>query len=378
MKVQFYTLAPSPHLVGVLDALHEVPSVDLEVVYERKELPERDWGIHAGQAPARFLESTDLVGWGQLWDARAAQIARRSQADIAIVSTSYASLNTYAIIWALRRRDVPFVFWCERFSRLSNWFVDRMRRVPIQWILNRAAAFIGSTRATVDFYTREFTFEGPTLSVPYHRDLRSFLELPLLDRPPDPVRFIVIGSLVRGKGIDVVLKALAQIEEFAELYIVGDGPERERLEHLAEQCQHQAIHFKGAVPYGDVPTMVRKAHVLLFPSRHDGFGMATMEALAGGRPVVASDCVMSALEFVESGTNGWIVPVDDVEAWKAMIRRIVREKRACLPCLSRAARTTVESSYDVIADVNRLVEFLETVHRGTSQESAADVLNSTK
>lgn len=360
MNVDFYTIAPSPHLVEVLDALHERPSVDLRVVYEQKSLSEREWGTPHGQARSVFLESRDLIGWGQRWDREIVRVMSSENPDVVIVSTSYASLNTYALIHILKRQEVPFVLWSERLSRLSGWFVDRVRRIPVQWILDRASGFVGPTQSTVDFFNDQFRFEGSSLAVPYHRDLSPFLEHPLLREAPERVQFLIVGGLIPRKGVDTVLRALENVDSPTDLTILGEGPEKKRLIRLAERQEIHDIEFLGAVPYDRVPKHMKDAHVLLFPSRHDGFGMVTMEALASGRPVVASDCVMSAHEFIRPDENGWIVPVDDIEAWSSAIQQVLRDRKS-LPRMSRAARATVRCEYDLAQDAANLETFLKEV-----------------
>ena len=369
MDVDFYTLTPSPHLVGVLDALHAEPGVNLRVVYERQTLPERAWGVYTGEAPSHVLNSRDLVGRGQWWDATIVDVAQESAADVVVVSTSYASLNTYALIRTLRKKKTPYVFWCERFSHISGWWVNWLRRFPVKWILHRASGLVGSTQATVDFYTRQFSFEGPTLAVPYHRDLSPFLQLPLVEDVAGPVRFLILSALVHGKGVDVVLRALAQVREPVHLDIVGDGAEAHALKELARLCPQHTIRFRGSVPYTDVAAHVRSAHVLLFPSRHDGFGMVTMEALAGGLPVVASTHVMSALEYIQPGVNGWVLPVDDVGAWTAMIQDIATVEKPRLPAYSCAARQTIREDYDAATDVRKLVRFIRGIAETSQKRS---------
>lgn len=360
MNVQFYTIGPSPHLVEVFNTLHRRPSVELNVVYECEHLPGRDWEPAFGEAPHVCLESRDVFGRGQLWDSEILRVVGTGTPDVAVVSTSYASLNTYAIIWRLCRDAVPFVFWAERFSPLSPWLVDWARRLPVQWILNRASGFVGSTQATVEFYDETFQFEGPMCSVPYHRDLTAFFDLPVLRTPPERLRFLIVSSLTEGKAVDVVLHALRNVSPPVDLQILGEGPERERLEREAEHCGPHAVEFLGTVPYEQVPEVVGQAHVVLFPSRHDGFGMVTMEALAAGVPVVASDQVMSALEYIEPDRNGWIVPVDDVDAWRDAIQWVV-DHRDRLPEWSAAARDTVITTYDVDEDVEALASFLRAI-----------------
>lgn len=373
MDIQFFTLAPSPHLVGVLDELHCRPSVNLRVVYERKWLDERSWGLHSGEAPHIYLGSWDVTGYGQHISPKLRSTVREETPDVAIVNTSYVSLNTYAVIHLLRRRDIPFVFWAERVSRLSSSLVRWARSPFLRWILRRAAGFVGPTEATVQFYRSTFGYEGPATWVPYHRDLTPFLGLSSATNPDGRVCFLVLGSLTYGKGIDTVVRSMANVEHPSDMLVVGDGPKREALERLAEaHCTHHRIRFLGRVSYDRVPALLQKAEVLLFPSRHDGFGMVTMEALAAGRPVVASRAVMSARQYVRPGKNGWLLPVEDSLAWREQIEAIL-EARGRLSQWGRAARDTIYSHYRVEEDVSRLLRFLNNLSSVKSSAPAADL-----
>ncbi len=373
MDIQFFTLAPSPHLVGVLDELYRRPSANLQVVYERKWLDERSWGLHSGEAPHVYLGSWDVTGYGQHVSLRLRSEMQGAAPDVAVVNTSYVSLNTYALICLLSRRDIPFVFWAERVSRLSYSLVKWIRRPFLKWILGRAAGFVGPTEATVQFYRSSFSYEGPATWVPYHRDLTPFLELSSATNPDGRVCFLVLGSLTHGKGIDTVVRALANVERPSEVLIAGDGPKREALERMAEtRCTHHRIRFLGRVPYDRVPELMQEAEVLLFPSRHDGFGMVTMEALAAGRPVVASRAVMAARQYVRPGANGWLLPAEDASAWSEQIEAIL-DAREQLPQWGQAARDTIRSRYCVKEDVSRLLRFLDNFSSVQTSVPAADL-----
>ncbi len=373
MEVQFFTLAPSPHLVGVLDELHRRPSIDLQVVYERKWLDERSWGLHSGEAPHTYLRSWDVTGYGQHVSPRLHSVMQGAAPDLVVVNTSYVSPNTYALICLLRRRDIPFVFWAERVSRLSPPPVKWTRAPFLRWILRRAAGFVGPTRATVQFYRSTFGYEGPATWVPYHRDLSSFLELSPATDPDGRVCFLVLGSLTYGKGIDTVLRAMADVERPAEVLIVGNGPKRESLEQMAEvRCSNHSVRFLGGVSYDRVPTLMQDAEVLLFPSRHDGFGMVTMEALAAGRPVVASRAVMSARQYIRPGKNGWLLPVEDSSAWSDRIESIL-DARERLSQWGNTAREMVCTDYNVENDVSRLIQFLGGLQPGKASTTKDDV-----
>ena len=113
----------------------------------------------------------------------------------------------------------------------------------------------------------------------------------------DAQRFLSIGRLVHWKGFEFGLRAFAQVctsgdpaMENAAYWIVGEGPERKRLERLAERAGiRDQVHFLGWAPPATVHRLLSQAHVVVHPSLHDSGGYATLEAMAAGRPVVCLD-----------------------------------------------------------------------------------------
>lgn len=358
MKLTFITIAPSPHITALLNTLHHHEHVDLRVVYEQTYLSDRRWGLHVGEAPHLFLESVDLWGYGQLLGPHIVEELRANPPDLVILNTSYVSINTYVLIYLLGKAGIPFVSWAERPSRLSRPAVQAARKPLLRWLLNRAAGFVGSTVGTVDFYRQVMGYCGPGTHIPYHRSLDAFLKLPLRAGSPSTPKFLLLGTLSRGKGIDTILRALSHLATPVHLQVVGKGPYEPELRQLAGRTGYRhEVAFTGEVAYEAVPSVLAAADVLLFPSRHDGFGMVTMEALAAGVPVMASTAVMSALEYIKPGHNGWLLPVDDEYAWAKQIREVVSSPQQLYP-MARAARATIGQAYDVGKDVSRLLKFL--------------------
>ncbi len=106
-----------------------------------------------------------------------------------------------------------------------------------------------------------------------------------------PVRFVSIGRLLHWKGFHLGLRAFAQAKlSDAEYWIVGDGPERDRLRNLAQDLgiAHQ-VKFWGELPREETLAKLGECHVLVHPSLHDSGGLVCMEAMATGRPVICLD-----------------------------------------------------------------------------------------
>jgi glycosyltransferase involved in cell wall biosynthesis len=127
---------------------------------------------------------------------------------------------------------------------------------------------------------------------------------------------VALGRLTRQKGFDVLLRALARLDD-ASAVIVGDGPEATALERLrAELGLDGRVRFAGWVD--DPAALVRSADALVLPSRYEALPLAILEAMHAGLPVVATD-VGSIREEVRAGETGLLVPAEDPVALASAI-----------------------------------------------------------
>lgn len=138
--------------------------------------------------------------------------------------------------------------------------------------------------------------------------------------PTGPLRLLAAGRASHEKGFDVLLAALALVAEpaFAQqqwrVTLVTDGPERPRLEAQAAAAGlGDSVSFLPLQPRAALFDLMREHHVVVAPSRAEGLGMLALEALALGRPVVASR-VGGLMEVVTEGDDGRLVPPDDPAA----------------------------------------------------------------
>ncbi|HLP88550.1 MAG TPA: glycosyltransferase [Nostocaceae cyanobacterium] len=116
-----------------------------------------------------------------------------------------------------------------------------------------------------------------------------------------PVRFISMGRLLHWKGFHLGLRAFAQAGLLdAEYWIVGDGPESERLKALAQDLGIvQQVKFWGRLSREETLSKLSESHVLVHPSLHDSGGWVCMEAMAAGRPVICLDLGGPGVQITE-------------------------------------------------------------------------------
>jgi glycosyltransferase involved in cell wall biosynthesis len=142
---------------------------------------------------------------------------------------------------------------------------------------------------------------------------------------PDDARVLVaVARLAPQKGLDVAVAALPQLlarESRAVLVVLGEGPERAALERQAEALGvGDALRLPGRA--GDVSAWLRRAEALVHPARWEGFGLAVLEAMLAGVPVVATR-VSSLPELVVDGETGLLVPPDDTAALAAAVSTVL-------------------------------------------------------
>jgi glycosyltransferase involved in cell wall biosynthesis len=146
--------------------------------------------------------------------------------------------------------------------------------------------------------------------------------LPQRSAPVPPYRLVAVGRLAYEKGFDVLLQAMpAILERFkATLEIHGEGTERARLQaQIAALGVDRHVRLMGATL--DPLAELVASDLFVFPSRHEGFGVALVEALACACQIVASDCPHGPSEILREGALGQLVPPDDPQALAAAVIR---------------------------------------------------------
>ena len=140
----------------------------------------------------------------------------------------------------------------------------------------------------------------------------------------EPRTFVFVGRLTRQKDLGLAFSAIGRVPR-ARLIVVGDGPDRERLEGLASASgASDRIVFRGSLPRPEALAIVAGSEAALLASAWENFPHSAVESLSVGVPVV-STAVGGVPEIVRDGENGLLVPVGDVDAMTLAVGRILTE-----------------------------------------------------
>src|SRR5690606_15703777 len=141
------------------------------------------------------------------------------------------------------------------------------------------------------------------------------------------ILLVSVGRLVARKNIGQLIdtvKALA--DDRVQLLIIGAGPEEENLRaRAAEQEVTDSVHFLGYVDDAEKFRVLNMADIFVSSSRHEGFGINLLEAMACGLPIVCYD-YGGQTDFLEHEVNGYLIPVGDIEQFTEHCQNLVESQ----------------------------------------------------
>jgi len=311
------------------------------------------------------------------WFERAAECAT-SVAEFPI--TSFGHAGTFAQMRAFARwcrdQQIALVHSSELYSNIFFLPAAAMAAVPVRVGSRReiaagksvvqiaaqrgAYAFahrvVANAQAVASRLRREGVASSRISVVPNGLDLSRFTPRPL---PSTLRRVATVANLRPGKGHDTLIAAAPSIlERFPDAHfdLVGDGTERESLEHLVHSRGLSAA-FTFAGHAENVPERLAAADLFTLPSESEAFPNAVLEAMAAGLPIVAS-AVGGIREVVFPNRTGLLVPPRDPQALADAICRLMtnpQEARA----LAAGGRALVESQYSfdrMVASIEQLYD----------------------
>lgn len=179
----------------------------------------------------------------------------------------------------------------------------------------------------------------------------------------EPFRLLYIGKWGRLKGVDLLAPIMSGLGGAFELLFTGGLPAKEASRLPGNMHDIGRLHGTSAVA-----TAMRHADAFLFPSRSEGFGLAAVEAMASGLPVIAARCA-SLPEIVEDGVVGFLCPPDDIAAFCESARCLSADAEL-YEGMAHAARDCAVAKYSIERTVDAYVDiYCRLVFGGGEQSS---------
>jgi glycosyltransferase involved in cell wall biosynthesis len=188
--------------------------------------------------------------------------------------------------------------------------------------------------------------------------------LPSWARDSTNLRVLWAGrSMRRWKRVDTLIRAFKSLQQEhrdATLTLVGDGPERKRLEQLAKKLlAEKSYQFLSPIPASEVLALMQQHHIYVLPSNgYEGWGAVVNEAMSAGCAVVASAAAGSAKTLIEHGTNGLLFTPGD---WQTLAEHLIflgRNEAKRLQ-LAQAGQRTITELWSPALGAGRFVKACE-------------------
>lgn len=277
----------------------------------------RRWG-HSGGMQLHYY----------LWQIQAYFVARRLHQKIGFDLTHHVTFMKYCNPCFLSLLPSPFIWgpvgggesapntfwedfsWKAKIYEITRSLIRKLGEIdPFVHLTTKKSTVVRAT--TKDTAERLYKIGAkqvqilPGFGLP-EEDMALLTQYEIPDETP--VRFISIGRLLHWKGFHLGLRAFAQANlPNTEYWIVGEGPECDRLQILARDLGiERKVKFWGKLPREKALDLLKDCHVLVHPSLHDSGGWVCMEAMAAGRPVLCLDLGGPAIQVTNE--TGFKVP----------------------------------------------------------------------
>lgn len=310
------------------------------------------------------------------------QVIRERKIDITIFQDSYAEIERNLFTDKTR---VVSVEHNSPFYKGLNTLLKYPLIVRVLWHLKhpfwryRREAFEGRRRRFLYEHSAAYVllsnrFYGEFRAVTKLFDTRKLRAIPnpisdkICTRPKEKENIVLFcGSLNSLKGCDYLISAWKLFSEYRKnwrLVIVGDGPERAKLEAMATELKN--VTFEGYK--SDPSEYFARAKIFAFPSRREGWGLVLVEAMANGCVPVAFDSYSAVHDIITHGETGYIVPAFDIETYAKSLVELATDD-SLRQLLSTHARKSTERF-----SINKIGPMWESLLEEVSRDGGGGVI----
>jgi glycosyltransferase involved in cell wall biosynthesis len=345
--VAYWTNIPAPYVISRFNALSRRGNLRFEAWFSARTEPGRSWRVDekTWDFPYRYLPGGG-VGRGRV--ALPVPLFRRSPPQLIVgLHADPAVLAAYPLF---RRRGVRTAFWVT--TTYNSWVTRRAWKEAIKRLAFKGVDGVLTTGSDGRSFAVRYGADPDAIYVlPHFVDFDYFSRQGELHRSTradirrelgvSGITYLYVGRLWRGKGIDDLLTAFADLQRdgsrTVSLLVAGDGVDEG---YFRERCQLEGIEnvvFAGFRQRDDLPKMYVAADVFVFPTLGDPFGHVVEEAMSCAIPVITTEAAGEIRDRVTDGVTGFIVPAARPGALLARMRLLATDENL-RDDMGRAAR----------------------------------------
>ena len=344
--------------------------------------------IHVPAGPEAPRAKDELAQYLPEFVERVLSIAEGKRLEYDLVHSHYW-LSGLATLDLIKAWDVPFVQTFhtlgkmkDRVARSESENASNLRVEAERKLLREAARVVASTQAELAQFQWLYKAETKNVVViPPGVDTSHFYPIPqdeakeFIGISPNESMMLFVGRIEPLKGIDTLIESIARLKQRGDLgracqclIVIGGDPEGREDELTEEMSRLKSLRknlnmedlvtFLGSRDQDTLPYYYSAAEVVVVPSHYESFGLVALEAMACGRPVVASETGGLAY-LIKDGETGFHVPAADVEALADRLNQLMHNPELRRSMGKKAQQLAQKYSWDKIA--GSIAEMYESV-----------------
>lgn len=363
LKVLYLTSNPSPYRVDFFNELSN--SCDLTVAYEKKKLSHRHekW---TNNVQVRFKEIYLKSFFNSSLCLSIIPYLNKSY-DVIVVG-GYSTLTGMLAIQWLKLRRIPFILNVDGgFIKNDNKILFFIKR----YFISSAYTWLSTSEKTTQYLLhygakKDKIHVYPFTSIRNSEIIQSILsedEKKLIKSKlniKEEKVILSVGQFIHRKGFDILIKAMRELPDNYGIYIIGGKATQEYLE-MKKKYSLENLYFIDFMNKKELEEYYLAADLFAFPTREDIWGLVINEAMAKGLPVITTDRCMAGLELIREGSNGFIVPVEDINEL-AFKTKVILEDNKLRENMKKESLKTI-SKYTIEEMTIRHLEIFQEIKR---------------
>lgn len=358
-KILLVFIEPTPYILGIINAIIPLWSGQVDIFFLKENVTQQ-WNLKLDKRfavlPASHIKTAhflwqclfkkkyDLIhvaGWSNPICLLFILLSRLIRVPVTIESDT--QLNDQLPVW---KKMCKRMIYPSLFKLPAHFFPGGSRQAAYFQHYGVPKAHITIAQMTVDVLgiQRQTKIIRPAE--------RNALRTQYAASHPNNIVFLFVGRLLDWKGLRELIPAFSQLQsKDAVLWIVGEGPLKNEIENAAKPKTN--IHYLGRLDGKTLVACYHAADIIVVPSYHDPWGLVVNEAMAVGRPVIATANVGASEDLIQEGVTGLLATAKSVSSLRQKMQQCLDHPRL-IAKMGSAAHALI-SSWTLEAEALRIL-----------------------
>lgn len=351
-KVAIITAMPAPYRVDFFSYLmNTYKNYEFRIFYITDGKGIREWEVDIKNLKNSVILKSKTISikreldiWHVLISYGLIKELKSFQPDILIGSEYNLSIQQ-ALLWT-KWKKIPFISWTDGTLN-SEKDINRIQKILRRRVFNNASSFIASSSKAKELQIQygarpeKIYVSYLTVNIENYKSIKTSYSKEL----------IFVGSLIKRKGLDLLLEALGKVHTDFILHVVGSGPDDKSLQELASGVGIQdKVLFHGFKNQKELEELYKKSSIFILPSREDCFGLVTLEAMCNSLAIICSLYADGVYDLILEGKNGFIIDPYKIEEFAEKIELLLSNMEKTALFGRASYRLTEKFSFEKVAE----------------------------